>query len=129
MKTGEHMRRFSFALGCFCLLETCTAAQMPGVDAKVDEILTRWERAMEGVNSVVVADCSRLTTKKIWNSTQEFLGEAKFVKSTSPNKGFQASLALHKKDRQDVMEQFVCTGSHIFMYDPANRTIYFTDQP
>ena len=125
------MRRFCITLGGLLLVPIWATAQQPAAAdpnaAKMDEILTQWEKAMTNLNSVHTA-VSRNTIKKTFQTVEKFSGEAKFLK-TGANQPCRASLYLAKdKMEQDVYEKYICTGTYIFSFDPANKVIKYAEQ-
>lgn len=96
-----------------------TAAFDPAKN-KLDDVLLHWENAMKGVNSLT-AELTRTTLQKTFQATEVFEGIAKY---RSPN---LALLYMRKKNRPEVYEKYICTGSFLYQYVPLDKVIRVTE--
>lgn len=93
---------------------------------KLDQVLASWEKVMTGMQSLTL-ECERLTKDKVFNSSDKFKGNAKFLKSSVPSQNSRASLEMFKdingKPQPDRFEKYVCTGTFLYEFDPGNKVI------
>jgi TIGR03009 family protein len=115
------MRSSWLALLGAALAAPLLLAQQPPAAApdKLDEVLTKWERSMAGVTSLV-AQCTRTTVNKTFQSTEVYEGVAKYFKDGKTN---YASLEMYKKGRRDLFEKWICSGDVVYQYAPQSREI------
>ncbi len=97
------------------------AAPAPG-QARLDVLLQSWEDRMRSVQTIE-AQCTRTTIDKTWQTADVFEGTAKYMK---PN---LARLDMAKKNRPDTYERYLCTGTFLYEYVPANRVIRIHELP
>jgi TIGR03009 family protein len=96
-------------------------AAAPG-DAKLAEVLTNWERVMNGMHSLV-AQVTRTTVEKTFQTVKVFEGQAKFLKPT------YASLELRNKSRPEDFEKFVINGQEVYTWAPQSKAIQINRLP
>jgi TIGR03009 family protein len=110
---------------------TAQPAAPPAPDpnaAKLDEVLGKWEKAMTEVQSLL-AFCNRTSIDKVFQTTEVFEGTAKFVKSAQPGHSSRASLEMRKKNRPEIYEKYICTGTYLYEYAPQNKVIRIHELP
>jgi TIGR03009 family protein len=89
---------------------------------RLDALLMQWEEKMKTVQTLR-AVVRRDKEDKVFNTRDTFEGEAKYIK---PN---LALLELRRKDRPEVFEKYICTGTYLYEYNPANREIRVHELP
>lgn len=77
---------------------------------RLDVLLMQWEKRMEGVDSVLVADCKR--TDKVKSDTKVMKGEARYLKPSL------AALRLIQVDNPQIYELIISTGNYLYEYRP-----------
>jgi len=82
----------------------------------------QWEAKMKSIQTLK-ATLTRERIDKVFNTRDEFTGEAKYMK---PN---LAMLDLKRKDRQDIFEKYICTGTYLYEYNQSNREIRYQELP
>jgi TIGR03009 family protein len=129
--------RALFVLPALLLASTLVAAQQgaaPAQDpnAQLDLVLMGWEKTLTSLRSLHV-ECQRTTVDKVFRTTEVFKGSAKYLKTPGPGQGSRASLELYKLTAQGpsttVFEKYICTGTFLYEYSPANKVIRVHDLP
>jgi TIGR03009 family protein len=130
--------RVMFVLATLAAASTVTLAQQgaPPVQAvnpgQLDPVLDGWERSLTTLRSLY-ADCEHTTQDKVFQTREVFKGTAKYLKAPGPGQGSRASLELHKLTpkglSQDIYEKYICTGTYLYEYAPANKVIRIHDLP
>ena len=129
------MRAFSL-LAILAMAATAALAQQAAPQAvnpgQVDAVLDGWERSLTSLRSLY-ADCERTTLDKVFQTREVFKGTAKYLKALAPGQGSRASLDLHKWTAKglsnEVYEKYVCTGTYVYAFAPAEKVIRVYDQP
>lgn len=98
----------------------------PPVDP-LDQVLGQWEKAMTGVQSLT-AHCTRTSIDKTYQTTEVFEGQAKFLKGPA-GQSSRASLEMFKKNRPEVFEKYVCTGTFLYEFAPQSKVIRIHELP
>jgi TIGR03009 family protein len=127
------MRSLSLALLGVCLTGAALHAQQPPAGAppvgtaadQLDVALARWEKAMGSINSFV-AQCTRTSINKTFQTTEVYEGAAKYLKTSTDNR---ASLELYKKNRREVFEKFICSGTYLYEFSPKDQEIRVHEMP
>jgi TIGR03009 family protein len=96
-------------------------AAAPGSD-KLDEVLTNWERVMNGMHSLV-AQVTRTSVNKTFEAVQVHEGQAKFLKPS------YASLELRHKTKPQEFEKFVINGQEVYTWVPQSKAIQLNRLP
>lgn len=96
----------------------------PVIDPRIplDAHLLRWEQEMKKVETLA-AQCTRTKVDKTFGNTDVYEGTARFLK---PN---MAMLEMQKKGKPDVFEKYICTGTFLYEYVPANKIIRVHELP
>jgi TIGR03009 family protein len=94
-------------------------------EALLNEALARWEKAMDGLQSFA-AQCERTSVDKTFQTTDVFIGTAKYLRNGQMN---MASLELVKKTRKDVFEKYLINGRFLYQFAPQQKTIYQHELP
>jgi TIGR03009 family protein len=89
---------------------------------RLDVLLQSWADRMQSVQ-VIEAQCTRTTLDKTYQNSDVFEGTAKYMK---PN---LALLDMKKKNRPEVYERYLCTGTFLYEYAPQNRVIRIHELP
>jgi TIGR03009 family protein len=125
------MRYFWLALlGGALLCPAATAQQAPqappaAAPPALDGALARWEAAMGGITSLV-AQCTRTTVDKTFQTSKVFEGQAKYLKVSHSN---MASLEMYQRGRKDIYEKYICSGTFLYEFSPENKVIRVHDLP
>jgi TIGR03009 family protein len=91
----------------------------------LDAHLLRWEKEMRSVQTLIV-QCTRTEKNKIFQRTDVYVGEARYMKLPVGSSGQVenlASLYMQLKDRPEVFDRFICTGTHLYQYLPQQKEI------
>jgi TIGR03009 family protein len=126
------MQRTWLALPILMATVAGAQAQQPAAPSaqdllKLDEVLLQWEKAMTGLDNLVVS-INRTTVDKVYKDTEVFEGTAKFVRGQR-GQSSRASLDLHKKARPDVYQKLICSGTFVYEFAPKDKVIRIHPQP
>jgi TIGR03009 family protein len=88
----------------------------------LDALLVRWEERMTQVQTII-AHCTRTSVDKTFNTADVYEGAAKYMK---PN---LAMLEMQKKGKPQVFEKYVCTGTYLYEFVPAEKVIRVHELP
>lgn len=98
-------------------------------DAKLDGYLLRWEQEMRKVNTLA-ATLARIDKDKTFGTTRKYTGGAQYMKSgTGATALNMAALELKEDGKADVFDKFVCTGSYIYQFLPAQKELRAYEMP
>ena len=91
---------------------------------RLDALLLQWQQSMQQLQ-VLEADCTRTTMNKAFNSTEVMQGKAQYMR---PN---LAALHLRKPGpgNADVFERFICSGTFLYEFVPAQKVVRVHDLP
>src|SRR5271156_358776 len=98
------------------------AAQPQPNAAQVDTLLQRWEQEMKRIETLT-AELNRTTVDKVYQGTEVFSGGAKYMK---PN---LAVLDMKKKDKPDIYEKYMCSGTYLYEWVPSSKVIRAHELP
>lgn len=98
------------------------AAALNPATNRLDALLLQWEQQMRSLQTLEAA-CTRTTLDKVIGNTEVFEGTAKYMK---PN---LAVLEMRKKNKPEVFEKFVCSGTFLYEYSPQNKAIRVHELP
>jgi TIGR03009 family protein len=90
--------------------------------AQLDTLLQRWEQEMKRIETLS-AELNRTTVDKVYQGTEIFSGSAKYMK---PN---LAVLEMKKKDKPDVYEKYICSGTFLYEWVPGSKIIRAHELP
>lgn len=90
--------------------------------ANLDTHLNQWEQKMKSVESLV-GPCARTEVDKTFQTTKVYEGTARFLK---PN---MAILDLRNKQKPELFEKYICTGTYLYEYAPTNKVIRVHELP
>jgi TIGR03009 family protein len=96
-----------------------------GTPEQLAATLAQWEREMASVKSIS-ADCKRTDVNRVRNDNVVVTGFVKCLKVEANGKVDKlALLQLGPKDKpNDFTEKYICTGSVLYRFAPAQKTIY-----
>jgi TIGR03009 family protein len=94
----------------------------PQLQARLDEVLQRWEQKMRDVQTLS-AEVVREKTDVTFKTKEVYVGRAKYMR---PN---LALLDLHDSRRPERFERFICTGTYLYEYDQPNSVIRVHELP
>ena len=110
------------------LLASAQPAGQPPAKESVDLVLRGWEKAMTDLQSFACV-AQRKTLDKALGTRDEHKGYAMFMKPATPTDSSRARLELTKVTNTKVFEKYICTGTYLYEYAPANQTIRIHDMP
>src|SRR5205823_5384159 len=84
--------------------------------AALDNHLNQWEQKMKAVESLV-GPCARTEVDKAFGNTKVYEGTAQFLKPS------MAILDLKNKQKPELFEKYICTGTYLYEYAATNKTI------
>jgi TIGR03009 family protein len=125
------MRKYALTLAALFLVGTAVPAQQTTLAAPaaldpvknpLDAILVNWEKAMSGIKQLT-AGMTRTTLDKTFQTKDVFEGTAKYLK---PN---LALLYLQKKNKPEIYEKFLCTGTFVYQFMPQQKVVYVHELP
>jgi TIGR03009 family protein len=118
------MRKTCLALLALGVLGSAGLAQPPRPAAAdpLDAHLLRWEDAMKTVNSLAVS-CNRTEVDPVYKTRKTYAGTIHFLKPAY----FFWHMAV--KDKATDYERFICTGTYIYHYIPAEKLIKYYPAP
>lgn len=119
------MRTFVCSLFGLLIVAGSLSAQ-PAED--LDSVLRGWEKAMTDLKSFVSV-VERTTLDKALGAKDDHKGYAMFMKPALKDDGSRARLELAKVSNTKVFEKYICTGTYLYEYAPANNTIRIHDMP
>lgn len=104
-------------LGFLAVTGPALAQQTPPKnDAKLDEYLSKWQDAMLRIDTLAM-QCSRVEDNKVYQTKETYTGTIHFKKPT------QVLWNMQKKDKPQEFERFICTGTHVYQFAPAEKVI------
>lgn len=96
---------------------------------KLDRYLQRWEQEMVKVQTLS-ALLTREDKDKTFGTTTKFAGEANYMKAgNGPTALNLAALELKVQGKNDVADKFVCTGTYLYRWLPAQKEIHAYEMP
>lgn len=120
------MRVFACSvIGLFAVVVTASAQPAP---ENLDSVLRGWEKAMTDLKSFV-AVVERTSLDKALGAKDDHKGYAMFMKAANKDDSSRARLELAKLKNPAVFEKFICTGTFLWEYAPANNTIRVHTMP
>ena len=121
------MRVFACSLiGLLIIAASMSAQPSPAED--LDSVLRGWEKAMTDLKSFV-AVVERTTLDKALGAKDDHKGYAMFMKPALKEDGSRARLEMAKVSNTKIFEKYICTGTYLYEYAPANNTIRIHDMP
>lgn len=97
--------------------------------AKLDAYLLRWEQEMRKVQTLAAA-LARIDKDKSFGTTTKYTGVAQYMKSGSgPTTMNLALLEMKQEGKADVAEKFICTGTFLYQFLPAQKEIRAYEMP
>jgi TIGR03009 family protein len=127
------MRLFGLILAALVVAAATAGAQptppaAPATDS-LDTYLLRWEQEMKKVETLS-AEITRVEKDKSFDTARKLVGWAAYKKSgagtTTVNK---AAMELRAEGKREFQEKYVCTGSRIFQFVPAQKEIKVFEIP
>ncbi len=96
--------------------------QLDPAHNRLDALLLQWENKMKGIDSLS-AEVSRKTQDKTFGTQETFDGKAKYLK---PN---LALLDMHRRDRPNLFEKYICSGTFLYEFNRDNREVRVHEMP
>jgi TIGR03009 family protein len=88
-----------------------------------------WEQEMKRVQTLG-AQLDRIDKDKVAETTTKFTGYAYYMKAgTGPTALNLAMLELKLPGKPDIAEKYVCTGTYVYKYEPAQKEIRYYELP
>jgi TIGR03009 family protein len=133
------MRHFGLVLTALLLARAIASAQQsappaPAANAQaqaLDRYLLRWEQEMQKVQTLA-AQLSRTDKDKTFDTVQKMVGYAQYKKAgTGPTAMNLAMLQLSLEGRpaNEIAEKFICTGTYLYQFMPAQKEIRAYELP
>jgi TIGR03009 family protein len=89
---------------------------------RLDALLLQWEDKMKDVKSLS-AEIIRTQVNKTFGTQVVFEGKAKYLK---PN---LALLEMHRHDKPNIFEKYICTGTYLYEFNQDNREVRLHELP
>src|SRR5437660_589497 len=127
MQGERAMRVFAYAFlafGAFWAAAAPVFAQgamqpiTPQEEAALNQILRGWEKSMTDLRSFVTK-VDRESLDKALQAKDQYKGFAVFLKANVKDDQSRARLELAKVSKPDVFEKYICTGTYLYEYSPA----------
>src|SRR5947209_10569309 len=104
-----------------------TAPTPPAAPAQaqqgLDRYLQRWELEMQKIQTLS-AVLTRVDRDFSFDTTQKFTGTAQYMKAGTGASALNlASLELRYEGKPDIAEKFICTGTYLYQFLPAQKEI------
>jgi len=118
------MRYFALAQAGLLLALTVVVAQQPPAATppldpsrnRLDALLLKWQDTMQKIDTLA-AKCERSTLDKAFNNVDIFVGSARYMRPD------MADLHMAKKNKPEVYERFLCTGTFLYEFAPATKEV------
>jgi TIGR03009 family protein len=111
------MRIGAYSLIVVGLLAASASAQQP---ADLDTVLRGWEKTMTDLRSFACI-IERVGEDKVFDTKDQHAGYAYFLKARDKKDVNRAFLKLTKNPQ--VFEQYICVGTDLYEYVPANKLV------
>lgn len=89
---------------------------------RLDALLLKWEESMRNVQTLQ-AHCTRTNVDRAFNAVDVYEGDARYMR---PN---LAILDMFSKKNPQMYDKFICTGTFLYEFNPANKTIRVHELP
>lgn len=133
------MRLFALVLpallltGASLCAQTAPAAPAPApapAPTGLDGYLTRWEQEMLKIQSLS-AEIAQVKKDRTFNTTTKLTGWAAYTKAgTGGASGLNlAAMELRPEGKREFQEKYICTGSHLYVFAPAQKEIKVYEMP
>jgi TIGR03009 family protein len=135
------MRTFRLAL-IGLLITSSLHAQQPQpaappapTPARLDELLARWEKEMQGIQSLSL-ECVRTDVNKTFGGTDVWVGSVKFMKPNLARLELFAAIIdpakpvtdpRQMKLNQEVYEKVISTGNFLYQFVPKSKEVNVTE--
>jgi TIGR03009 family protein len=104
-------------------------AAPPATDKVLDGYLQSWERAMKDVTDLA-ARLVRIDKDRTFETTTQLVGEAFYKKvGTGATALNLAILEMRPQGKKEFQEKFVCTGTYLYQFLPAQKEIKVFELP
>jgi TIGR03009 family protein len=95
----------------------------PAAAAILDKHLNQWEQAMRKVTTLH-AQLTRIEKDKTFGAVVKSTGFAQYMRAgTGPSTMNLALLELRREGKTEIAEKFVCTGTYLYHFAPAQKEI------
>jgi TIGR03009 family protein len=130
------MRLAGLVLAVFVLAGPATRAQAPPAapapapaPGALDNYLLRWEQEMLKVQTLS-AEIVQVRKDKAFNTQTKLAGWAAYMKDgTGPTALNLAAMELSPVGKKEFQEKYVCTGSFIYQFVPAQKEVKVYELP
>src|SRR5262249_45377629 len=102
----------------------------PPQPSPLDNHLLRWEQEMQK-GQTLQAQLTRTEKDTAVNKTQKFVGFAQYMKETNGQATLNlATLEMRPESKpNEIAEKFICTGTHLFQFLPAQMEVKQFEMP
>src|SRR5215831_15596667 len=98
-------------------------------DARLDGYLLRWEQKMRDIKTLA-AVIARIDKDKAFGVTTKYVGAAQYMRSGAGSTVLnQALLELKQEGKAEVADKFVCTGTYLYQFLPAQKEVRYYKMP
>jgi TIGR03009 family protein len=95
----------------------------------LDQVLLRWEGEMKRVTTLV-AQLTRINENRTFRTTEVYVGAAKYMRAQAGQRVVNlALLDLHLKDKPDSSQKWLCNGTALYEWAPAEKEIRMQPLP
>ncbi len=100
----------------------------PQEEAALNQILRGWEKSMTDLRSFITK-IDRESLDKALQAKDQYKGFAIFLKANVKDDQSRARLELAKVSNPAVFEKYICTGTYLYEYAPAQKVVRVHDMP
>jgi TIGR03009 family protein len=97
------------------------------VDPKMDFLLGIWEKSTASMNSLSGKFHCTVKNVSLNDLVTQYEGQARFMRLPADTAG--AFVHMDNKTNPGKWQRYLCTGSHIYVYRPSEKAIYFYQLP
>jgi TIGR03009 family protein len=92
-------------------------------NARLDQYLRAWEQEMRKIQTLQ-AVLTRTDKDKVFQTASKFTGYAQYMKAgTGPSAMNLALMEMKVAGKNDMAEKFICTGTFLYQFLPAQKEI------
>ena len=108
------------------LAQQATTNTPPALDPannRLDAVLMQWQQKMQNVQTLLVPQLGRSDVDKTFRVTTNWQGTAKYMKPGL------ALLEMYQRDRPQVYEKYICTGTFLYQFVPSDQIVRVMEMP
>jgi TIGR03009 family protein len=105
------------------------AAPAPSAEQALDTYLQRWEQEMQKIQTLW-AQLERTDWEKTFDRKEKLVGAAQYMRTGTGASALNlATLELYPEGKKEVQEKYVCTGTFLYQFMPAQKEIHVYELP